>query len=531
MATTLPQTLVDSASGGREEMAHLFPLLPFIADETPMSWAARQAAFHTTGRLIPFLNDLRIPVGDLARGQAEAVIQLCDKAGADPTPVLNNTISAIGGRRYRLRHLEFAAEFTTGPEMRFCPLCLREDNADGRPFGAVMRHRLSWCLMPVRTCGVHNLELQVYREGKWDDHLRDLRRLSEADEGHVRDGEMALQQRNISPLQAYVEGRLVQRGGPDWLDCQDIDQAIRAAEMLGGLAMFGVEQSASAMTQTMWDEAGRAAWPIVSGGEAAIRTFLIDQIRPTSGKRGLVNPVGAFGMLYRWLSASRLTKDPGPIRTILRNAIVEATPVSIGQNILGVNVAHPRLTTLASIAKTSRMHQATLLNVLHVAGLVSDVEKGNPIVNYSEVDALVEAASNAIPVTWVPHSLSASRPMVAALIELRLLTRVQDHNVSKSKIGKAIDRRSIEALVQRLETDFPLVAEVPRAHASLSKAAEKTRATLKAILELLFSGHLKSVVRLAGQQGFAAIMISPQEVRQVFESPPPGVSDEVRFQM
>lgn len=97
MATKMPQLLVNPASGGREAMEHLFPLLPFSADETPMSWAARQAAFHTTGRLIPFSNDLRIPVGDLARGQAEAVIQLCDKAGADPTPVLNNTISAIGG--------------------------------------------------------------------------------------------------------------------------------------------------------------------------------------------------------------------------------------------------------------------------------------------------------------------------------------------------------------------------------------------------------------------------------------------------
>lgn len=395
----------------------------------------------------------------------------------------------------------------------------------------MMRHRLSWCLTPVRTCGVQNLELHVYREGKWDDHLRDLRRLSEADEGHVRDGEMALQQSNISPLQAYVEGRLDKRAGPAWLDCQDIDQAARATEMLGGLAIFGVEQSASAMTQTMWDEAGRAAWPIVAGGEDTIRTFLIDQIRLTSREKGPFSPAKAFGMLYRWLSASRLTKDPGPIRAILRDAIIEATPVNIGQSILGVNITEPRLTTLSSIAKTSRMHKATLLNVLHVAGLVSDAEKGNPIINYREVCPVVEAASNAIPVSSVPHALFASRPMVAALIELQLLNRVQDQNVSKSKIGKAIDRRSMQALVKRLETEFPLVSEVPDAHASLAKVAEKTRATLKAVLELLFSGQLKTVVRIRGLQGFAAIMLSPVEVKRAFESPPPGVSDEVRFQM
>ena len=38
-------------------MRPLFPVLPFASDETPLSWAARQAAFHTGGRLAPFLND------------------------------------------------------------------------------------------------------------------------------------------------------------------------------------------------------------------------------------------------------------------------------------------------------------------------------------------------------------------------------------------------------------------------------------------------------------------------------------------
>jgi len=152
----------------------------------------------------------------------------------------------------------------------------------------------------------------------------------------------------------------------------------------------------------MWEEAGCAAWPIVSGGEAAIRTFLLDQFQSTAGTSGPANLAGVFGMLYLWLSASRLTKDPGPIRSILRDVIIEATPV-----------------------------------------------------------------------TWVPNALNASRPIVAALLELQLLTRIQDHNVLKSKIRKAIDRRSIQALLRRIETEFPLVGETPELHVPLSKAAEK----------------------------------------------------------
>lgn len=69
-------------------MSALFPQIQFHNDETSMSWAARQAAFHTGGRVVPFLNDLKIPVFDLARGKKEAIERLCAIAGQDPTPVL-----------------------------------------------------------------------------------------------------------------------------------------------------------------------------------------------------------------------------------------------------------------------------------------------------------------------------------------------------------------------------------------------------------------------------------------------------------
>lgn len=150
-------------------MPALFPRIPFIADETPISWAARQASFHTGGRLVPFLNDLHIPAADLVRGAPEAVLRLCDKAGQDPEPVLHNTITATGSRRFKLRDLEFSAEFTTGLVTRICPLCLRNDQAGQRYPNAAMRHRLVWNLSPVRTCPDHGIALCDLRTHKWED--------------------------------------------------------------------------------------------------------------------------------------------------------------------------------------------------------------------------------------------------------------------------------------------------------------------------------------------------------------------------
>lgn len=512
-------------------MSTLFPLLPFVADETPMSWAARQAAFHTGGRVIPFLNDLGIPVADLSRGLPEAVLRLCEKAGTDPNPVLHNSISAVWARRFKLRHLNFSSEFTTGPETRYCPACIQEDReGEGSPTMR-MRHRMIWCLAPIRTCGVHKLALQSHRAGKWDDIVRDVADLPLSNAKWEEGALASVPSRDVSPLQLYVEARLEGASGPGWLDDQDIDQAVRSVEMLGGLALFGPSKKAAEMTQDMWDEAGRVAWPIVAAGECGIRDFLTQHTKQQSNSSSTAKLAGTYGMLYRWVGANRLAKDPGPIRKILREVITETTPLSIGQKVLGQRIVNPRLCTITSVAQFAGLHPQTMENILHVAGVLDQAAETTTLVNYREIASLVEAAKHAMPVTRVPDFLNVSRPMVASLVELGLLTRVQDHNVLKSKIGKSIDGRSIHALLEKIKSDFLEVDELPDTHVSLAKASEKTRVQITVILELLFAGHLKSALRFKEWNRLGAVLVNPDEVRKVLATPPPDCSDRVRFAM
>ena len=171
------------------------------------------------------------------------------------------------------------------------------------------------------------------------------------------------------------------------------------------------------------------------------------------------------------------------------------------------------------------------MNVLQVAGALDESAEDTAVVAYREIADLVEAAKNAMPVTHVPTFLNVSRPMVAALIDLGLLTRIQDHNVLRSKIGKAIDGRSIQALLQKIKHTFPEVDDVPETHVALAKAAEKTHVQLKAILELLFAGHLKSALRFKGEHRLGAVVVDPDEIRKVIATPPPGCPDVEVFAM
>lgn len=515
-------------------MKRIFPRVPFQPDETPMSWAARQAAFHTGGRVVPFLNDLGIPSMDLVRGKVSAVERLCDTTGEELEPVVRNTIATVGNRRFSLRSQEFAAEFTTGAVTRFCPLCLEEDVAGQGDHSAALRPRLFWRLSPVRTCSKHLVPLSDIRLGNWNDVNHELQSMCAeiaVEQSAVRDRKS----RQPSPLQNYVVERFEGSKGHEWLDLQNVDQVSRTSEMLGGLMVYGPDQKASEMSEDDWDAAGRASWPLMTQGPEQVQEFLTQTLKGRLTRNGRPSPRGAFGMLYGWLFSSRLSKNPGPIRDLVREVVIDQVPLVPGQSLLGKPVPHPRLACLSSIASAEGIHSKTLENVLRVAGVVGEkppIEGApNVVLDYARAKELIDNTRYAIPVTRVPDMLSASRPIVAALIDLGELTRIQEHGELKSKLGKAIDARSIQKALTFLRATGRTVGEPPRGYVSLAKAAEKTRINLRAILELLFRQFLDHVYLLDGYAGFDAVLVSPDEISECVRNPPPDASDEIRFYM
>lgn len=515
-------------------MPKLFPLLPFISDETPLSWASRQAAFHTGGRLVPFLNDLRIPLMDLSRGKHDAVARLCDITGQDPAPVFHNTITAVGGRRFTLRNIEFSAEFTTGVVTRICPYCLAEDMVDQERPMAMVRHRLQWRFSPVRTCNVHGVLLRDVCRGNWDDMAHQLQNMLPEIQAELMSPSCTAP-RSTSALQSYVLDRFNGKLGQAWLDSQDIDQATRAIEMLGGVIAFGAEKTAAQMTEAMWDVAAEKAFSIFSEGPNAVNEALRTLIEAGVSETHLLRPRPTFGMLYDWLAASRMPKDPGPINQLLREQILNNMAVTKGQMLLGSPANEPKFSTVANVAENENIHPSTLSNILRVAGLLAE-GKGTSrtertVVKRSDVKEIIELAKRSVPVSRLPSILYASRPMVQALIDLGLLKRIQDHTILKSKIGKAVDKRGIEFLSRFMKSRFEKVTHSPAGFVNLAKAAEQCHAKQRVILELLFGGHLEMGFRLGSERGFASLLVSVAEIKTVLASPPEGVSDDVKYYM
>ncbi|WP_134726029.1 hypothetical protein [Paracoccus luteus] len=79
-----------------------------------MSWATRLAAVHTGEQIVPFLNDIELPLNEILKGTDEALSRLCEVTAADFPHLRRNAIHSAEWRKYDLRGAAFSAEFARG---------------------------------------------------------------------------------------------------------------------------------------------------------------------------------------------------------------------------------------------------------------------------------------------------------------------------------------------------------------------------------------------------------------------------------
>ncbi len=331
-------------------------------------------------------------------------------------------------------------------------------------------------------------------------------------------------------------GRLEGAKGPEWLDAQGIEQAFRATEMLGAVLRFGARTKAADLDQMDWDAAGQAGWKFTSGGESGVRTALdqfLENARMTSD--GPLRRVPTYGLLYSWLGSAALSKDPGPIRGILREHILDNLDVQAGQLLLGKAVMTPRRSSIASLAASEGVHSATLENALLAKGMISEADAELPgshvLVDYEIGKVVSEEVKRAVAITLLPQMLNASRNLVAALLDVGILTLLHDGGLSKVNIRRAVDREQVSALLTRLERIAMPVSKVPGTMVRLTRSAAITQKNMPSVLAALFGGQFRRVMRLEATPGLGGLLVDPKEIKALTSRGRPGMSASCAFMM
>lgn len=501
----------------------LRPHLRFHNDETPLSYAVRLAAFHTRGRVLPFLNDLGIPVLHLITSKRPALDRLAEASGVPVETLRRNAIETREERVLSLRGETFSKEFLVGSRTRFCPLCLQEDDAGGEHPPALRRHRLAWRFCVSRVCPAHGITPIDRSRRHWLDKAHELGVLvPERGEALSRLAAGCDAVAEPSPLQAYVMARLDRQPGPTWLDGQDLEQAALATDYLGAVLTFGPKVSAGSLTHAEWDRASRAGFAFTAHGETGLRAAFDHLLRENTPSRGVPTPGKVFGTLYARLSQFS-GKDSGPIKNLLRSFIAETMAMPAGAVVLGEPLPQRRLHTVASLATEHGLDARTLRHLLVADGLVpADLPAAQDMAfDAAAGDALARRTKDSVSIVHLREILRCTRTQAEQLAAAGMFRPVvADPARGRGVLRHSVPRAEVEQFLDRLHAACPEGPEVPTSFITIAKAAERSKRATADILALLLAGGIPGAVRKTGEMGVAAIRLPPDEIPK-----PPTAAD------
>ena len=497
-------------------MPALKPFFAFDQRETPLSFATRMAGLHIGASLVPFLHDMQIRPDDLAGCDVSAIERLAHISGIDQASLLHNAAVRVQKRHFNLRNNLLTSEFFSSPEMVFCPACLCEDDKRGADVASTRLGRLEWTLAPVRSCPVHGLALVRRKRQGWADKFLQLALIVPERGAALNELIDDAKQRSTSQLQDYILNRLESKVGPAWLDSQTLEQAARNTEMLGMRVKFGASKKLSDMTSDEWDAAGHVGYEITSGGETAIRDALFQMQTEFRGRAGKPGCRAIFGAIYESLSPKKNSKDPGDIKRIFQEHIVETMDVRVGQSILGTTLTERRLHSVQSLATEADLDPRTLRNVLAARGLipVEQAISGHHVFD-AEAGRKVAASVNRLtPITKLDEALGCARPLADQLVDERILLPIFDGpSTASGRTWKGVDSQKIERFLASLVADARSVDAAPIGMVPIAKAAEKAKLLCVEIVHLILGGFLENVARLTKVHGCSSILVDPVEVR------------------
>lgn len=493
----------------------LYPLLRLKEQETASSWVCRLADFHTGGPVLAFLNDQGLSAQKVSSGKRDNMLRLSDVTGVALEELVARQPEQVGKRRYRFRNEEFSTEFMVGMRTAFCAACILENDASGS------HQRVGiwpWLFASVRTCEKHASSLQYVPVKHWAGKLRNLHEVAPVKEALCELADSA-RQRDCSPLQHYLLNRLEGGVGPEWLDNQSLEQACRAAEMLGVLAGWGTKPDLPKFDDHDWERAGRLGYEIAQAGEQSIREVFSDVLRNASIRRGKAGPSGVFGFLYEKLQSKKLRRDPGPIRCVLREFILDEMVVSAGFNLLGEEVQKPRRHHAHSLAVQYKLHPKTVHRALVAQGLISarDLNHMSGLETFDAVEGeeLARSICRAIPVSRLAKHMNATRPQVDIFLKEGFLQTLAGSETKVAKVLEGVDAEKVDCFLGRLSNQARIVGVTAPGLVSIPQAAQEAKRYSGDILRLLLEGKLNRVEQKQGTKGYLAILVCPNEVQNL----------------
>lgn len=466
----------------------LHPYLPFDHVETTESYLRRLSEFHTGRDRRALLADFGIDLRDFASGTDDALSKMAAITGVD-AKVLKAGLFLFRPRYREFRDEVVSIEFLRCEGAMICPECIREDAQDDHPW--LFKERVLWRLRPVQTCLEHGCRLISTLDAATSTEP------SKSFTAHFRNCHQDPTAQAPTALETNILNRLLgaATGAGSWLDSQTIEQGVKVCEMIGATLMHGLKFKGRMLTDEDWRQAGNNGFSIARGGAGAVMTALSDVASMSTTTAGQAGPKAVYGRLYEWLAYNSPVPDPGPIRGLLRENILDTLVVEPDEVLLGERVEGRRLHSVYSLSLKTGLHQKRLRKILVQAGLADndtwDLAAHRLVFPVAQAEELCADIINSVSLHQLPEAIGCSRTQAESLHREGVLRPVIDTSVAFG-IGKlAFSRRDLNSFLSRINS-LPVVPLANGDLVDLVSAAKITGRSTGDLVTLIFLRNVEA---------------------------------------
>jgi hypothetical protein len=443
-----------------------------------------------------------------------SVERLSKLTGVSEEQVLECGPQKVGDRILTYQGETFGPAFMKRTHTTYCPACLIDDATEEANGDRVAR--LSWMFASVRVCPRHGIFLTRRKNLGYFERFQNMDKVAPSDQ-ELAEQVVVAETASVSPLQTYVEDRLSGAKGRGWMDEQRIDQAVHACETLGVHRVHGAHAGIKGLTIKDWHEAGVVGMEANSQGREGIYAILDDIVREATIERRLGGAPSAFGRIYDWLQFEDSQQDPGPIRDVVRDFIIDHMPVEPGTILFGGAVLQRKRHTVATLSKVSGLHQKTLNRALVITGLLAG---GNPeqietrrTFNADDGEALARRISNSTPITKIPDYLNCNRTQAQMMVKTGILKKLANDPSITGGVLSNVANDDLDAFLVRFRATGRRVAVASPGMTDVITASEIARVPAADIVALVMEGRLSNVETGVEDLRFRSVYVDADEVR------------------
>jgi len=217
------------------------------------------------------------------------------------------------------------------------------------------------------------------------------------------------------------------------------------------------------------------------------------------------------------LPISRKAQEAGPIRELLREAILNSFAIGPGEEVLGEIVERRRVHSVNSLKSATGLNPKRLYRLMQKAGLIpedSDAEALNQwVFPAEEGDRLIGRILNSIPQNQLKTVLGCSRTQAEQLVAAELVTSVVP--LAEGRVGSSVgvyNRDDLADFLMRLCAGVPVVADAPEGFLDLTLAT-RGRSSTAEVLRWQLDGRLRKTRRIGASHRIDGLRFSLVEVR------------------